>query len=211
VGTFITACYLLYSEIFFQPNYCHLYQAVAFQIITGTPGTFEDQLQRYQSTEEIFLYQRPPDLLSRFKSNSPAQLMKTELENHRHFTAHVTHIFDLVLFECLSHLLLGYLWQGTSPSLQHREIIRITAGAWMNIQLTVGGTVYADFVQSFTITQQNWLRAMEEEMAATNPWSLGGMTARCIWYLQQLQKAISGWILHQGTAADDPSSRSQLS
>jgi hypothetical protein len=211
VGTFITACYPLYSEIFFRPNYHHSHQVAAFQIVTGTPGTFEDQLQCYQSTEEIFLYQRPPDLLSGFKSNSPAQLTKTELENRKLFTENATRVFDLVLFECLSQLLSGYLWKGASPSLQHGEISNIAANSWMNIQLAVGGTVYADFVQSFAIAQQNWPGATEEEMAATDPWSIGAAKARRTWYLQQLQKAVSGWILHRGTVANDPSSRSRLS
>jgi hypothetical protein len=169
---------------------------------------FEDQLQCYQSTQEIFLYQRPPDLLSGFKSNSPAQLTKTELENHKLFTEHVTCIFDLVLFKCLSHCQSGYLWQGTSQCLQPGEIRRITTGAWMNIQSAVSGTVYADFVQSFTIIQKTWPGVTEEEVAATDPWVVGVSTARHIWHLQQLQKAISGWILHQGTPDNDPSSTS---
>jgi len=183
---------------FFGRNYHCSHHAAAFQIITGMPGTFEDQLQHYQGTDEIFLYQRPADLLSQFKTLSPANLSKTELENHRLFTEHATHVFDLALFECLSRILAEYLWQGTSPSLWHCEIQTIAAGAWMDIKNTAGRLIQNNFMQSFAIVQQNWPGVTGEEMAATDPWSLGAVTPMRIWYLQQLQKAVSGWLLHQG-------------
>ncbi|KIK04896.1 hypothetical protein K443DRAFT_120757 [Laccaria amethystina LaAM-08-1] len=46
------------------------------------------------------------------------------------------------------------------------------------------------FVQSFTIIQKTWPGVTEEEVAATDPWVVGVSTARHIWHLQQLQKAI---------------------
>lgn len=140
---------------------------------------------------------RLPDLLSKFETHTPAKLSKEELENLRLFTEHATCVFDFALFECFSCVLSEHLWQGTAPSLQHIEVHKIAAGAWMDIKTTASGPIKVDFVYSFTITQQNWPGVTEEQKGATNTWSRGLATARCLWYLQQLQKALSG-LPHQG-------------
>ncbi|EDR02255.1 uncharacterized protein LACBIDRAFT_332618 [Laccaria bicolor S238N-H82] len=135
---------------------------------------------------------RPADLLSHVKSLAPmAQLTKTELENGKLFTEHATHVFDLALFESLSHVLSDFLWKGTSPSMG--DIHGIAVKAWINLQSNQ--LTNKDFINSFAITQKNWPGVTEYEKAATDPWAVGAKAAgRRGWYFQQLQKAIPTFV-----------------
>ena len=62
------------------------------------------------------------------------------------------------------------------------------------MQSHASGLIRADFTESFVIAQENWTGATEDEI----PWAMGAAATRCMWYIQQLQKAVSRWLLHQG-------------
>ena len=85
--------------------------------------------------------------LSLVKKTSRIELTKCKL-----FTEHATHIFDWALLECLSHILSGYLWKGTSPNPQ--EVQQIAATGWMEMQSHASRLIWANFTESFMIMQE---------------------------------------------------------